>query len=572
MRRFALLLILALVSAPFLGVQAASPAAPGCDGRRAVVHRVGGGTAAGPVPLTCAVSTGYAIAESHLGVLPDGSVVVTPAVLPSGALGTGMPGDVLTSQSNASPGALTITHDQGKTWSLIKPSGSTWNPTDHGDYVDPVTGRLFFEDYGPIPVYAPFGAEQEGPAHLNVSADGGKTWKHSVIDTVQLPENPQYAAGPVPAGGDATVGGYPHVTYFCANNTIGFTSPIIAERLCFRSLDGGETFTQRSTILRGNVPVHAECNGQPENLSAVDGHYPRPGPHGELYLMISCGPLTFLAKSTDEALTFPALKRGEGPRTIPIPAAKTPDFNTSAMQVLDDGTIAVISHESERLKLRASKDEGLTWSAPVDVTAPGLVGAATWAISSRGGDLALTYLGSRPNDPAFYGYVGIVRGVHGLATGKGATVASGLVRTQPMLFGSNQLGPAVMGAGTVHGPVGVEVPFPPPFGIQVFGNDFLGSAIGPDGSPWGSFTLDCGPTPQSPGCQANGGQTRGIVGRLVAAAVTRPAVVPTPTRPKPATGGPGLPVTGGLPLGAAGLLVLVLLAVRRVGRRSAPNG
>ena len=557
MRRFATLALAALVAAPLAGVQAASPSAPGCDGRRAVLHQVGGGRATGSVPLACAVSTGYAIAESHLNVAPDGTVVVTPAVLPAGALGTGYPIPVGTAQSNASPGALTVTHDQGKTWSLISPSGTTWNPTDHGDYIDPVTGRIFFEDYGPIPTYAPFGAEQEGPAHLNVSADGGKTWKHSVLDTIQLPENPQYAAGPVPPGGDPTVG-YPRVTYFCANNTIGFTSPVIAQRLCFRSLDGGETFTQRSTILRGNVPVHSECNGQPENLSAVDGHYPRPGPHGELYLLVSCGPLTFLAKSTDEALTFPALLRGETVRTIPIPAAQTPDFNTSALQVLDDGTLAVVSHESTRLMLRVSKDEGLTWSKPADVTAPGLSGAATWAISSRGADLALTYLGSRANDPAFYGYVAVVRRVRSLADGTGATVATGLVRRQPMLFGSNQLGPAVMGAGTVHGPLGVEAPFPPPFTISLFGNDFLGSAIAPDGSPWGSFTLDCGPTPQSPGCQANGGQTRGLIGHLVAsAAIARPVVVP------PKQGGPSLPVTGGVPLGAVGLLVVVLLAVRR---------
>ncbi len=544
---------LALGAAPFATTARATVKPPGCDGRTAV----GGGAS---IYLACATSTGYAVAESHLGVLPNGSVVLTPAVLPSGAAGTGeLPVDVGNAQSNASPGAMVISHDQGAHWDVVKPSGTTWNPTDHGDYVDPVTGRLFFEDYGPIPTFAAFGADQEGPAHLNVSADGGKTWQHSVIRTVQLPENPQYTSGPAPAGGDQPVG-YPRVTYFCANNSIGFTSPVIAERICFRSLDGGATFTQRSVILRGSVPIHPECNGQPENLSAADGHYPQPTGDGRLYLMISCGPLTLLARSTDEALTFPVLRKGEGARTIPVPAAATPDFNTSALQVLADGTLAVVSHESGRLKLRVSSNEGLTWTAPVDVTAPGLASAATWAVASRGKALSLAYLGARAGDPAFYGYVGLIPDVH-----SPATLVSGLVRTKPMLFGSNALGPAVSGAGTVHGPVGVEAPFPPPFTIQLFGNDFLGAAIGPDGTPWGSFTLDCGPTPQSPGCQANGGQTRGIVGRLVAASAVAPAAVPVP---RPTSRNGGLAATGGLPLaGAALALVLFAAATRRARAR-----
>ena len=504
-----------------LTAAAAAKLPAGCDGRRAVLTHVGAGPSApASTPLACATSTGYAIAESHLGVLPDGSVVVTPAVLPSGTAGTGeTPVAVGTAQSNASPGALVISHDQGAHWSIVKPSGTTWNPTDHGDYVDPVTGRLFFEDYGPIPTYAPFGADQEGPAHLNVSADGGNTWKHSVIRTVQLPENPQYTSAAPVKGGDQPVG-YPRVTYFCANSSIGFTSPVIAERICFRSLDGGTSFTQRSVILRGSVPIHPECNGQPENLSAADGHYPQPGRDGSLYLMISCGSQTLLAKSTDEGLTFPVLKKGEGARTIPIPAAQTPDFNTSALQVLADGTLAVVSLESGRLTLRVSGDEGNLWTRPVDVTAPGLASVATWAVASRGARISLSYLGSRTDDPAFYGYVAMTD-PRGLLSGAGATVTSGLVRRAPMLFGRNALGPAVSGAGTVHGPLGVEAPFPPPFTIALFGNDFLGAAIGPDGTPWGSFTLDCGPTPSSPGCQANGGQTRGIVGRLVALATGR---------------------------------------------------
>ena len=555
-----------VVSGMSLMPTSAAPALPvGCTGAHASIHQAGKGTATAEPVLACATSTGYATAESHLNVFPDGTVVMTPAVLPSGLGGTGEGPDDPNGppQSNASPGALTMTRDDGAHWSLVKPSGTTWNPTDHGDYIDPVTGRLFFEDYGPIPLYPAFGADQEGPAHINVSPDQGKTWTHTVLGDVQLPENPQFTSAPPPVGGDKPVG-YPRVTYFCANNSIGFTSPLIAQRNCYRSLDGTH-FSPRSVILRSSVPVHPECNGQGENLSAMDGHYPQPAPDGSLYLMVSCGPLTFLARSTDEALTFVTLKRGEGPRTIPLPAASIPDFNSSALQVLSDGTLAVTDIEGGRLRLRVSKDVGKSWSPAVDVTAPGIARAATWTVTSRGSALALAYLGQKNGTESWAAYVSVVRHPQSLLTRGGTTVVSGKVR-DVVLYGSNQLGPAVQGAGTIGGPLGTHVPFPPPFDDQTFGNDFLGVALGPDGTAWGSFTLDCGPTPESPGCTANGGQTRGLVGRLVtvsAAAVRRPSAVP------PAKSGGGLAATG-LPAGAVGLglVVLVLAGMLRRGCRA----
>ena len=134
------------------------------------------------LPRACGSSTGYPGAESHIVVRPDGTVVYTPAVLPSGLLGTGTaPIDQNSqSQSNASPGALAVTRDRGAHWRIVKPSGVTWNPTDHGDYVDASTGRLFFEDYGPIPLAPSAGAQQEGPAHVNWT-DDLRHWHHTVI-------------------------------------------------------------------------------------------------------------------------------------------------------------------------------------------------------------------------------------------------------------------------------------------------------------------------------------------------------------------------------------------------------
>ena len=501
--------------------QAGGPAKPaGCDGTTAVTHLAGPraakrGTATRT--LACSTSTGYAAAESHLNVLRDGTVVYTPAVLPQKTLGIGqLPGDVATSQSNASPGALVTTKDGGRTWKLVKPDGITWNPTDHGDYVDPVTGRWFFESYGPIPVYPAYGADQEGPSHLLVSPDNGKTWMHSVVRDTQIAENAQFTSGPPPAGGDRPVG-YPRVTYYCANDSVGFTSPVIARRACYRSLDGGKSWTERSSILRSSVAIHPECGANGENLSAIDGSYPQAGPGGALYLMVACGPNTYLAKSTDEARTFPVLPGREGPRTVPVTADRFLNLNTSALKVLDDGTLLVVSLESDRLLLRVSGDEGRTWTAPVDLTAPGLPRVVQWAIATRGTSIALSYVAARDSSTLYYGYVASVRDPRSvLSTGR-TWVTSGAIRKAPLLFGNSPTGgPGITGAGTIAGPLGTHLPFPFPFTVQFAGNDFLGAALGPDGTPYGSFNADCGPAPDSPGCLANGGQTRGVLGRLVA--------------------------------------------------------
>jgi hypothetical protein len=48
----------------------------------------------------------------------------------------------------------------------------------------------------------------------------------------------------------------------------------------------------------------------------------------------------------------------------------------------------------------------------------------------------------------------------------------------------------------------------------MFGNDFIGAAVAPDGTPWGSFTQDCGPSRESKGCVKQDGQTRGFAGHL----------------------------------------------------------
>lgn len=506
---------LAATIAPALARPPATQPAPGpgCNGRRpAVAHHAGGRIVAHPPvpwPVPCGTSTGFAGAESHIVATRD-AVVFTPAVVPQGLLGTNsapvsVGGDT---QSNASPAALAITRDRGADWKLVKPVGVTWNPTDHSEYVDPVTGRLFFEDYGPIPLAPAFGPEQEGPAHINWSADGGRHWHHTAIPSVFLPENPRFASASAPPG-QPRPHGYPDVLYFCANTNVGFVSPVIAGRVCFTSLDGGSSWQRAGTLFTGVVPQHPECAGHGESYSAIDGNYPQAATDGSLYVMVTCGGATYLARSTDEARTFPIVHVNGRPLVVPVPAAGTSPELTADLRVGTSDTFYLVTASGAHLVLRVSGDRGLHWSRALDLTAPGVTAVMHWALAERGrSEVAVAYLGQRRAQHTWDGYLTATRDAQAaLRPGYGPLFWSGVVNPpqRPLLYSDN-----VQGAGYLAGPV----PFPPPFDIQMLGNDFIGVTIAPDGTAWGSFTQDCGPTRNSPGCVRQHDQTRGYAGRL----------------------------------------------------------
>ena len=188
-------LALAMVAGtPRIGaLQPQLPTGPGCAATTAVAHHAGGALVQAPPeggPVPCGVSTGFAGAESHI-VATSGAVLFTPAVQPTGLVGTGTAPVPLNehTQSNADPAGLAVTANQGASWTVVHPNGLTWNPTDHSDFVDPDANRMFFEDYGPIPLAPSLGPEQEGPAHIMWTDDPLKSegWHHTAIDTVFLP-------------------------------------------------------------------------------------------------------------------------------------------------------------------------------------------------------------------------------------------------------------------------------------------------------------------------------------------------------------------------------------------------
>lgn len=486
----------------------------GCHSDSVVTHHSGGRDAHRSARvLACGVTTGYPGAESHIVVRNDGSVIYTPAVLPSGLLGTGTaPVDENNhTQSNMSPAALAVTRDDGAHWRVVKPYGVTWNPTDHSEYVDPVTGRTFYEDYGPIPLAPSLGPQQEGPAHVNWS-DDLRHWHHTVISGLTLPENPRFASGVVPRGG-ARPQHYPTVLYFCANTNVGFVAPVIAGRVCFRSLDGGTSWQRGALLFTGSAPQHPECGGSGENFSAIDGYYPQPAPDGRLFVMVACGGKTYLARSSDEAQTFPIVHAQGRPVTLPVPKSGVSIGGTPELRITSNGTFVLAYQQGAHLLVRLSRTKGVTWTKPIDATAPGVVAINQWAFAQRGsGDLAFAYLGHRKGQQTWDAYLTATHDLGaGLHAGPGPLFVSGRLNPahRPLLYGSS-----VQGSGYLQGPGGTAVPFPPPFNNQMMGNDFIGATIAPDGTPWGSFTQDCGPSSDSAGCRRRHDQTRGFAGRL----------------------------------------------------------
>ena len=209
--------------------------------------------------------------------------------------------------------------------------------------------------------------------------------------------------------------GYPRVVYFCANTNVGFTSPAILGRVCFRSLDGGTTWTRASQLFASLLPKHAECGTSGESFSAVDGYYPEPASDGSLYVLVACGGKTYLARSNDEEATFPVVHTAGGP--VVLPADVPIDSITRALgsgpqlRIGTDDVFYLVYPQLTgsaitKLVVRASGDHGVTWSGPSDLTAPGVTRVLRWSAAQRGdGLLAVGYLGQRAGQTTWDAYV-----------------------------------------------------------------------------------------------------------------------------------------------------------------------
>jgi hypothetical protein len=454
-----------LVAFPLLaGVLAALPASGqstrGCPGE---LQTARGFTADGRLTpyrgIGCTLRTGFLTSETHIRVAPDGTVVQQPAQTVPGVAGTGfvagVPGPK--PQTQLTPAGFAISRNGGRHFERVLPAGLEWVASDGAIYIDSVTGRLYYYALSPstVPQSGGVGVTDQVPAgyaHLMTSADDGRTWTHTQAPGYVESENPRFTSGPTPARGDKPVPGE-RIAYWCGN-TVLFA---YGQRDCFRTLDGGQTWQLRSTILRRGMPIHPECGSSEETFNAGDGYYPQVGPDGTLWSLVSCGSSTYLARSTDEGATLPILRTAGKPM-------QTPAFDE--LRIDPNGTLYGVDLVGTKLVLRTSRTQGRTWSAPVDLIAPAVRGAeiGQWALAIRGpGQLAVAYLTARAGG----GWNGSV------------TLTRNALTARP-----------VFGTTTVHDGRAVMVTSP-----QQAKDDYIDLDIAPDGSAWASFYADCGSDP-----------------------------------------------------------------------------
>jgi hypothetical protein len=466
---------------------------PGCQpGARATAYRPAHPQPLRPQPPTgpvpCLVGTGFGGAETQVAVTKDGTVVYEPAILTPGLAGTGYlagaPGPHLSTQ--VSPGGLSLTGDRGRSWSFAAPAGATWVPQDDALYVDRTTGRIFYYALSadPIPASGQVPLQNQLPAgyaNLMTSGDDGRTWSETSLPGYIESENPRFTSGPAPAG-QTRPANYPDVVYWCGNNIVKVGLNLPSYRACYRSLDGGLTWRFASVLASSPVPQHPQCGPNGETLNDGDPNYPEADPAGSLYVEINCGSSTFLARSVDEGATWPLVTSASG-APVKLPA-------DGELRVGTNGDLFLAYQPSPSIiVLQVSTDGGRSWGRVEQLTPAGIGPVTQWAVAQRGpGLLALSYLVERGSSALYDGYLTFTRD----ATAR-----------QPLLWAA-AINPA-------SSPMRTSAPPPAR-------DDFIGAAIGPDGTPWASFAASCpGPVTEAPACAeqtSNPEANEAVAGRL----------------------------------------------------------
>ncbi|MES2155110.1 MAG: sialidase family protein [bacterium] len=282
--------------------------------------------------------------------------------------------DAVAAMPGAAPRTLIyISTDNGTTWTDRTPTignagAVAGNPVslDPFVYADPATGRLFTID-----LYV-------GCADLSYTDDDGVTWTTNPIACgIPVDDHQSIAAGPVvaPAVPNPV---YPRVLYYCVNQ--------IAATSCSRSLDGGLDWVAGAPPYPGATSGQGE-GGQPDFCGGLSGHVYASQKTGTVFLPKGqCG--------------FPEV-------------ARSTDMGTTWTQVVVDGTAGISGHDGSVAadangtvyyfwldgqgfpRLAVSHDDGQTFEASMNVTAPGVTAAKFPAVTAGdGGRIAFLYVGS----------------------------------------------------------------------------------------------------------------------------------------------------------------------------------
>jgi hypothetical protein len=425
--------------------------------RPAVTHRPGGRVVhQQPARVPCGSATGYYTGETGIAVTGNGSVWFSAADW---------------------EWALVRTRDQGHSWERITPGGPQAMPgcfvatspatcqdseaakngtvADAYLYVDPVTSKLFWSKTYGLAVCS----------SLSMTPDDGKTWQANSMFACPGADYEKIAAGPPPPGGAKPVG-YPNVVYGCTNGP----APVFVvgpSRVCYKSLDGGKSFTFTGAPVTPS-PLAPGCL-QFQEAQVV-------GRDGTLYVPLGCvdnptGVRVRVAVSTDEGATwsYPAVPIGEAGNAAGVIGGG------ASMAVDSAGALYVVWRGTDdRAYLAVSKDKGATWKGPLQVTMPGVttaLGPMPQVAAREPGHIAIGYYGFTKDATRINGY---------LTESFNASSASPLFHS-----------------AAVNDPKD-PLYFPTQSGTLPR-NDYLGVTIGPDGTPWVGLVKLKGTKPDAEG-------------------------------------------------------------------------
>jgi hypothetical protein len=371
-------LITALACAAGAPAQAAKTA--GCSRKLPVVaHRAGGSVVTLPstarLPKACASQTGYATSESSLAVTKDGTLVYSPA---------------------ATENSMARSGDGGYAWSLTAPAEAQqtafWNTVDPWVIADRRTGRIFWSHAtGPVrneeelPEESGFYLAAAYGFQVYSSSDDASTFTTADYQTAPTGDWEKVFVGPPPPAstGAAQPVGYPDIVYLCANSPFEVTGP---GRLCYKSLDGGATFSPAGyTSPTPSNPADV-CPPLSFNTGVVDSH-------GAIYQPVDCEHAAYVVVSSDEGASETWLAEPDGP-------TGTVTSGTNMKLAVDDADNLYAEWTAGGLLyLAVSRDHAHSWGAPMMVAAPGLANVQLPAIAAgANGHVALTYYAS--TDPS----------------------------------------------------------------------------------------------------------------------------------------------------------------------------
>ncbi len=263
----------------------------------------------------------------------------------------------------------------GSKWEMISPKIGPQNrhavTLDPYIFVDRATGRVFNIDL------------TVACSLLSYSDDQGASWITNPLACGRPVNDHQTLFGGPPA--TSTTIGYENVMYYCWND--------VASSQCSKSIDGGLTFASTGgPAYTGYQPDEETVGfyGQKGLCGGLHGHGVV-GPDGTVYLPRELCGRPMVAISKDEGLTWEQVQ--VAPRAFM-------SSNDNSIAVDGKNNLYYVGVTKQRLPfLVYSRNGGKKWSAPIDISAPGLTEANLVTIDSVApGKVAIAYMGSE-NSP-----------------------------------------------------------------------------------------------------------------------------------------------------------------------------